>query len=138
MTRCLEGPQDVGVHLDGEVTIFHEALVPRLHGGKAPVSEGLAREAVRQVDDELPGKAATLFQLGQILFDGRVLARLNQELLDAETLVLGHGQVLDAVGVKELFPAGNQGLEKVDGHAVVRRQVRPTLDRGEVVPEESS
>ena len=132
----LEGAKDVGVHLDAHVTLFNELLVARIHNSLHPVGEGLAHQRVGHVDDPLAGELADVVRLREVLGCVRVLGCLRQELLDAEPLVLWHGQVLDTVAVKKLFGAHDQRLEEVDCDVLVGRQERAALNGGEVIPEE--
>ena len=67
-----------------------------------PVSEGLAGQRVDKVDDPLARQLAQVILIWEVGCNLGVLACLVQELLDAEALVLGQGQVLHLVAVEEL------------------------------------
>ena len=101
----LERAKDVRIHRDGKVAVRHELLIARFDVLKDPVGERLSYERVDQVYDPLARKAAQVISLGQVLLGVGELARLSQELFDAQPLVLRHGQVCDAVGVQEFLAA---------------------------------
>ena len=102
-----------------------------------PVGEGLPHDGVGQVDEPLPRQLAELLLVWQVLGAGLVARRLLQDLLDAEALVLGQGQVPDAVGVHELLGALNEGTQVVDGVVLVGGQVCVALDGQEGIATEN-
>ena len=136
MRGGVEGTEDVRVHHDGHVALRHQVSVTGLHASLHPLGEGPADERVRDVDDPLPRQLADVVLVGEVDERLGVLGGLREELLDAEALVLRHGQVLDAVGMEELLRAHNQRLEEVDCDVVVVREVGVALDRGEMIPSE--
>ena len=99
-----------------------------------PVSEGLAGQRVDEVDDPLARQLPQVILIREVGCNLGVLACLAQELLDAEALVLGHGQVLHLVAVKELALSVDELLQKVDRVAVQRGEVGVALNGEEVVP----
>ena len=101
-----------------------------------PVGEGLAGQRVDDVDQPLPRQLPLLVGLRQVARDLGVLFRLLEELLGAEPFVLWHRQVLDLVAVDELALAVDEGLEVVDGVAVMISQIGTALYGEEVIPTE--
>ena len=129
-----EVAEDLGVDVDGQLLLLDELLVAALDDGLGPVGEGLPDERVAEVDEPLPGELAELLLLGQVVGADLVAERLLEDLLDAEALVLGEGQVADAVVADVLLLALDDGLEVVDGVALVGREVGVAVDGEEGVP----
>ena len=129
-----EAAEDLGVDVDGQLLLLDEALVAALDDGLGPVGEGLPDERVAEVDEPLPWELAELLLLGQVVGADLVAERLLEDLLDAEALVLGEGEVADAVVADELLLALDDGLEVVDGVALVGREVGVAVDGEEGVP----
>ena len=123
-----EALQYLRIDVDAKLLLLHQPLVPPLDDVVRPVGEGLPHDGVGQVDEPLPRQLAELLLVWQVLGAGLVARRLLQDLLDAEALVLGQGQVPDAVGVHELLGALNEGTQVVDGVVLVGGQVRVALD----------
>ena len=130
----VEVVEDLRVDVDGQLLLLDELLVAALDDRLGPVGEGLPDERVAEVDEPLPGQLAELLLVRQVVGADLVAERLLEDLLDAEALVLGQGQVADAVVADELLRALDDGLEVVDGVALVGREVGVAVDGEEGVP----
>ena len=129
-----EAAEDLGVDVDGQLLLLDELLVAALDDRLGPVGEGLPDERVAEVDEPLPGELAELLLLGQVVRTDFVAQGLLEDLLDAQTFVLGQGQVTNTVVADELLRALDDGLEVVDGVALVGREVGVAVDGEEGVP----
>ena len=130
----VEVVEDLWVDVDGQLLLLDEFLVATLDDGLGPVGEGLADERVAEVDEPLPGQLAELLLVGQVVCTHHVAQGLLEDLLDAEALVLGERQVADTVVAHELLLALDDGLQVVDGVALVWREVGVAVDGEEGVP----
>ena len=135
MGTSLESTQNFGVHHDGHVTLGHELLITCLHTFLHPVGKGPSHQSVGTIDDPLSRQTTEVISVREVVGRHRVLGRLGEELLDAETFVLRHGQVLNTVSMKEFLRAHDELLQEVDGDVLVSWQVRMALDGSKVVPE---
>ena len=93
----VEAAEDLRVDVDGELLLVEELLVPGLHDDSDPLAEGLADIGVDEVDEPLPGDLFPVALVGQVVLHDGVLLRLDEHLLDAEPLVLGHREVVDPI-----------------------------------------
>ena len=128
--------EDLRVDVDGQLLLLDEPLVARLDDGLGPVGEGLADERVGEVDEPLSRQLAELLLVGEVVGTHFVAQRLLKDLLDAEACVLRQGQVANTVVAHELLGALDDGLEVVDGVALVGREVGVAVDGEEGVPTE--
>ena len=126
--------EDLWVDVDGQLLLLDELLVAALDDGLGPVGEGLPDERVAEVDEPLPRELAELLLLWQVVSADFVAQCLLEDLLDAQTFVLGQGQVTNTVVADELLRALDDGLEVVDGVALVGREVGVAVDGEEGVP----
>ena len=129
-----EVAEDLGVDVDGQLLLLDELLVAALDDGLGPVGEGLPDERVAEVDEPLPGQLAELLLVGQVVCTHHVAQGLLEDLLDAEAFVLWKRQVTDTVVAHELLLALDDGLQVVDGVALVGREVGVAVDGEEGVP----
>ena len=56
--RCLEAAKNIGVHVDNQVLLVDELLVPCLDALMCPVCEWLLDQSVDKVDDPLPRQSS--------------------------------------------------------------------------------
>ena len=128
--------EDLRVDVDGQLLLLDEPLVASLDDGLGPVGEGLPDERVAEVDEPLPGQLAELLLVGQVVSADLKAQGLLEDLLDAEALVLRKRQVTDTVVADVLLLSLDNGLEVVDGVALVGREVGVAVDGEEGVPTE--
>ena len=98
-----------------------------------PVCEWLFDQSVYKVDEPLPRQSSEVLFVWQVLLGLRIAQSFLDELLDAKTFVLRHGEIPHSVAVDELPLTLDQLLQKVDRMALVWCKVRMALDSQEGV-----
>ena len=90
MRRSVESAEDIRVHLDGHIAFSYQLLIPALHTGLNPVSEGSTNDSICNVDDPLPWKLANIVLVGKVQESLWKLGRLGEKFFNTEALVLWH------------------------------------------------
>ena len=85
----LEGLGDLWVHVDQEVVLVLELLVPRIDVAVHPVLERLSTNCVAHVCQPLAGQQVDLPHVREVLHENRDLLGRLQHALDRDVLVLG-------------------------------------------------
>ena len=129
----MEAAKDIGVHVDSQVLLVDESLVPCLDALMCPVCEWLFNQSVYKVDDPLPRQSSEVLFIWQVLLGLRIAQSFFDELFDAKTFVLRHREVPHSIAVDELPLTLDQLLQKVDRMALVWCKVRMALDSQEGV-----
>ena len=124
----MEAAKDIGVHVDSQVLLVDESLIPCLDALMCPVCEWLFDQSVYKVYDPLPRQSSEVLFIWQVLLGLRIAQNFFDELFDAKTFVLRHGEVAHSIAVDELPLTLDQLLQKVDRMALVWCKVRMALD----------
>ena len=123
MLAGLEPCEDLRVHVDSEVLLLDELLVPLGDLLVDPVLERLADDGVDEVGDVGPGQLLHLSRLhGQRLLYCWVALGVMEHGSRAESLEVRH---LDGLHLRRLDgspPAGSQVSQVEDGHRLVAGQ----------------
>ena len=89
--------EEARINADVEVLVGLELIIPRNNAISNPVSEVIADDGIKNVDEELFRQLDYLLLLRQVLHHIRHLLGLIEDDLLGQGLVLWHGQVADAV-----------------------------------------
>ena len=94
---------DFGIHLYEEILLLGELLMALTAHAVDPLGEGLLNQRVGHVEKKLPGQLVDVLRVGQVAQHVGMLAHALQDELDLERLVLGGGEVADAVLADEFL-----------------------------------
>ena len=84
----MEGTEDLRIHVDGQLPLLHDFVIPRLHVLKHPVRERFANKCVHQVDHPLTRKFAALIWFWKIALSLRIVGCLGEELFHPKPFIL--------------------------------------------------
>ena len=93
----MEGRSDGWVHLNEEILLPRQVVIPGDDRIFHPGSKRLTNERVSNIDDPLAGNLVHIAVFWQVVGDLGILARSLEDSLDAEVLVLRTVEMLDFV-----------------------------------------
>ena len=100
MFRGLKGRSHGRIHVDEEVLLDLELLVPLQNLFLDPLGELSAEHGVNHISQPLPGKLGNLLAVRQIVHEFRTTDRVLHHGLDGDSLILGAVDVLEAIALE--------------------------------------